>query len=103
MCSSDLSVKALKGPTRPVNTLASRAAVLAGLSSVDLVAAFDADTPADLIAAIRPDILVKGADYTAETVVGGDYVRSYGGQVRLAAFVEGYSTTGTLAKLAQKT
>jgi len=96
---SDRSVRALKGPTRPVNDLESRALVLAGLGSVDLVTAFDEDTPIELIRLVRPDVLVKGADYTVEGVVGHELVASYGGEVRLANIVDGYSTTAAIRKL----
>jgi D-beta-D-heptose 7-phosphate kinase/D-beta-D-heptose 1-phosphate adenosyltransferase len=99
---SDRSVKALKGPGRPVNDLESRALVLAGLRSVDLVAPFDEDTPLKLIEAARPDVLVKGADYTLEGVVGRELVESWGGQVRLADLVDGHSTTATIEKLARR-
>ncbi len=95
---TDSSVRALKGEGRPVNDLESRSAVLAGLASVDLVTAFDAPTPLSLIEAVRPDVLVKGADYTVETVVGADAVQAWGGQVRLATFTPGHSTTATLAR-----
>jgi D-beta-D-heptose 7-phosphate kinase/D-beta-D-heptose 1-phosphate adenosyltransferase len=96
---SDRSVKALKGPARPVNDLESRALVLAGLGAVDLVAPFDDDTPLSLIELIRPDVLVKGGDYTVEGVVGHALVQSYGGEVRLAQIVDGYSTTAAIRKL----
>ena len=96
---SDASVRGLKGDGRPVNALESRALVLAGLGCVDLVTPFDAPTPLDLIEAIRPDVLVKGADYTVAEVVGGDIVQAYGGEVRLADLVEGYSTTAAIARL----
>lgn len=96
---SDDSVRRLKGEGRPVNTLESRALVLAGLGSVDLVTAFDAETPIALIEAIRPDVLIKGADYTVETVVGADLVKSYGGEVKLAEIVEGHSTTASIARM----
>ncbi|MHB8284039.1 MAG: D-glycero-beta-D-manno-heptose 1-phosphate adenylyltransferase [Caulobacteraceae bacterium] len=96
---SDASVRALKGETRPVNSLESRALVLAGLSAVDLVAPFDDDTPRVLIEALRPDVLVKGADYTVSQVVGADLVQSYGGEVRLADIVDGYSTTKAIARM----
>jgi D-beta-D-heptose 7-phosphate kinase/D-beta-D-heptose 1-phosphate adenosyltransferase len=95
----DASVSRLKGPERPVNGLESRALVLAGLQPVDLVAPFGADTPQALIEAVRPDVLVKGADYTVQTVVGADFVRSYGGVVRLADIVEGQSTTAAIARM----
>ncbi|HEX7758289.1 MAG TPA: D-glycero-beta-D-manno-heptose 1-phosphate adenylyltransferase [Caulobacteraceae bacterium] len=96
---TDRSVRALKGEGRPANDLESRAVVLAGLSSVDLVVPFDEDTPLDLITAARPDVLIKGADYTVEGVVGHEVVAAYGGEVKLAAFVDGHSTTATLRKL----
>ena len=96
---SDASGKGLKGNGRPVQGEAARAAVLAGLADVDLVTVFVEDTPAALIAALRPDVLVKGADYTVDTVVGADFVKSYGGRVVLAALLPGHSTTATVAKL----
>jgi D-beta-D-heptose 7-phosphate kinase/D-beta-D-heptose 1-phosphate adenosyltransferase len=95
---SDASVKRLKGSTRPVQNEAARAAVLASLSDVDLVVIFDADTPIDLIRELRPEILVKGADYKLDQVVGADVVQSYGGKVVLADLVAGYSTTATIAR-----
>jgi D-beta-D-heptose 7-phosphate kinase/D-beta-D-heptose 1-phosphate adenosyltransferase len=98
---SDGSVRALKGKGRPVNDLESRALVLAGLTHVDLVAPFAETTPIALIEAIRPDVLIKGADYTVEGVVGADFVQSYGGQVRLADIVAGYSTTAAIARMAK--
>lgn len=99
---SDASVRALKGEGRPVNDLESRALVLAGLRSVDLVAPFDEDTPVRLIQAARPDVLIKGADYSEDQVVGGDLVKSWGGEVKLAAIVEGYSTSAAIARLVKK-
>ncbi|MFN3459736.1 MAG: D-glycero-beta-D-manno-heptose-7-phosphate kinase [Oceanibaculum sp.] len=96
---SDASVKRLKGEDRPVQSEAARAAVLGSLASVDLVVIFAEDTPIHLIETLRPDVLVKGADYTVETVVGADIVQSYGGRVVLAALEEGFSTTGTIGKL----
>jgi D-beta-D-heptose 7-phosphate kinase/D-beta-D-heptose 1-phosphate adenosyltransferase len=96
---SDASVRGLKGEGRPVNDLESRALVLAGLEGVDLVTPFDEATPLALIEALRPDVLIKGADYTVETVVGSDLVLSYGGQVKLAALVDGYSTTAAIARM----
>jgi D-beta-D-heptose 7-phosphate kinase/D-beta-D-heptose 1-phosphate adenosyltransferase len=96
---SDESVRKLKGEGRPVNDLESRALVLAGLGSVDLVAPFEEDTPIKLIEAARPDVLIKGADYTEDEVVGGDLVKSWGGEVRLAPLVDGYSTTAAIAKM----
>jgi D-beta-D-heptose 7-phosphate kinase/D-beta-D-heptose 1-phosphate adenosyltransferase len=96
---SDSSVKALKGEGRPVNDLESRALVLAGLIHVDLVTPFSEATPIELIKAIRPDVLIKGADYRVETVVGADVVAAYGGQVRLADIVDGYSTSAAIARM----
>jgi D-beta-D-heptose 7-phosphate kinase/D-beta-D-heptose 1-phosphate adenosyltransferase len=99
---SDASVRELKGEGRPVNDLESRALVLAGLASVDLVAPFEDLTPVRLIEAARPDILVKGADYSEDQVVGADLVKSWGGEVRLAELVDGYSTTAAIARMARK-
>ncbi len=99
---SDESVKALKGDGRPVNDLESRALVLAGLGSIDLVVPFEEDTPLKLIEAARPDVLVKGADYAEGDVVGGDLVKSWGGEVKLATIVEGYSTTAAIARMSKK-
>ena len=99
---SDRSVRAAKGEGRPVNDAASRAAVLAALACVDLVVVFDEDTPIDLIEAAKPDLLVKGGDYTVETVVGADLVRGLGGEVRLASFVGGHSTTATLKRAGER-
>jgi D-beta-D-heptose 7-phosphate kinase/D-beta-D-heptose 1-phosphate adenosyltransferase len=96
---SDRSVRQLKGPGRPVNDLESRSLVLAGLRSVDLVAPFDEETPLRLIEASRPDVLVKGADYTLDGVVGRELVEGWGGEVRLADLVDGHSTSATIAKL----
>jgi D-beta-D-heptose 7-phosphate kinase/D-beta-D-heptose 1-phosphate adenosyltransferase len=99
---SDSSVRALKGEGRPVNDLESRALVLAGLGSVDLVVPFDEATPVKLIEAARPDVLIKGADYAEDEVVGGDLVKAWGGEVKLAPIVEGYSTTAAIARMSKK-
>ncbi|MGB8274332.1 MAG: D-glycero-beta-D-manno-heptose-7-phosphate kinase [Alphaproteobacteria bacterium] len=96
---SDASVRRLKGDGRPVQSEAARAQVLASLASVDLVVVFADDTPIRLIEAIRPDVLVKGADYRHAQVVGADIVRAYGGRVVLADLVEGHSTTATIARM----
>lgn len=96
---SDESVRSLKGPSRPVNSVDARAQVLAGLQSVDYLTVFHEQTPLELIQALRPDVLVKGADYRKEEVVGGDFVESYGGRVYLAPLCEGYSTTRILQSL----
>ncbi len=94
----DESVRRLKGPTRPVNACADRLRVLAALRSVDAVVAFAEDTPARLIGAILPDVLVKGGDYTPDRIAGGDAVRAAGGEVVVLEFHEGYSTTDILAR-----
>jgi len=73
--------------------------VIASLAGVDAVTLFAEDTPRELIELLRPDVLVKGADYTPDEVVGGDFVQSYGGKVVLAELVDGFSTTGTIARL----
>lgn len=99
---SDQSVRNLKGDGRPVNELEGRSLVLAGLASVDLVVPFDAPTPLALIEAARPDVLVKGADYSESEVVGADLVRGWGGEVRLAPLVEGYSTTAAIRRMSGK-
>lgn len=96
---TDASVKKLKGEGRPINDLDSRAAVIGGLGSVDRVTAFADDTPLALIEALRPDVLIKGADYSREGVVGGDLVESWGGEVRLATFEDGFSTTRTIERM----
>ena len=95
---SDASVARLKGPTRPLQGELARARLLASLSPVDLVTVFDEDTPLALIEAIRPDVLVKGADYTVDAVVGSDVVASYGGTVLLAPLRQGVSTTNIIAR-----
>lgn len=96
---SDASVTRLKGDGRPVQNEASRAAVLASLADVNAVVVFDEDTPRNLISALKPDVLVKGADYTLGQVVGADDVHSWGGEVVLAELLEGHSTTATLRRL----
>ncbi|MGL5094724.1 MAG: D-glycero-beta-D-manno-heptose 1-phosphate adenylyltransferase, partial [Planctomycetia bacterium] len=97
---SDASVRALgKAPDRPVHDEAARATVLSGLSAVDYVVVFDDDTPLSLIESVRPDVLVKGADYKPEQVVGRAFVESYGGRLHLAALAPGLSTTAALRKL----
>lgn len=98
---SDASVKRLKGPDRPIQSEAARAAVLGSLAMVDLVVLFSEETPIKLIEAIRPDVLVKGADYAIKDVVGGAFVQSYGGKVLLAELAPGHSTTATIARLAK--
>tara|TARA_R110001599_G_scaffold116119_4_gene283415 strand:+ start:10750 stop:12228 length:1479 start_codon:yes stop_codon:yes gene_type:complete len=96
---ADVSVKRLKGDERPVQNEAARSAVLASLGSVDLVVIFSEDTPYELIGELRPDVLVKGADYTIDEVVGADLVQGWGGQVVLAALKPGHSTTDTIRRM----
>ena len=96
---SDASVKRLKGEARPIQNDASRALVLGSLASVDAVVIFSDDTPLAVIETLKPDVLVKGADYTVATVVGADIVQSYGGRVMLASLEDGHSTTATVARI----
>ncbi len=97
---SDDSVRQLKGPDRPVLNQDERGYILAALEHVDHIVIFDETTPLNLIRAIRPDILVKGADYTEDTVVGRGFVESYGGRVELAPLVDGVSSTGIMSRIA---
>ena len=96
---SDASVKRLKGEGRPVQSADSRMAVLAGLEAVDWVVVFEDDTPERLLAALKPDVLVKGGDYTAEQVVGASIVQNYGGIVQVLSFVDNCSTTSIVEKI----
>ena len=95
---SDASVKRLKGEDRPVQNERARAEVLAALEAVDLVALFEEDTPLNLITQIKPSVLVKGADYTREQVVGHEIVEAHGGEVRLVDILQGFSTTSLVAR-----
>jgi len=96
---TDDSVKRLKGPTRPLQNETARATVMASLAQVDLVVLFAEDTPLELLQALRPDVLVKGADYTIDQVVGADLVQSWGGTVLLVGLQAGHSTTGTIRRM----
>ncbi len=96
---SDASIRRLKGPKRPLIGETERAHIMAALDCIDFVTIFDEDTPLELLEALRPDILVKGGDYTPETVVGRELVESYGGRVELIHFVDGKSTTGIIEKI----
>ncbi len=93
---TDSSVRRLKGPERPVQTELARAEVIGSVRTVDLVVLFDEDTPRDLIATLRPDVLIKGADYTVETLVGADLVQEWGGRVELIELVPGASSTNLI-------
>jgi D-beta-D-heptose 7-phosphate kinase/D-beta-D-heptose 1-phosphate adenosyltransferase len=96
---TDASVQRLKGPTRPVQNETARATVMASLSPVDLVVLFGEETPLELIRTLRPDVLVKGSDYTIDEVVGADLVRGWGGMVLLVELQQGHSTTGTIRRM----
>jgi D-beta-D-heptose 7-phosphate kinase/D-beta-D-heptose 1-phosphate adenosyltransferase len=96
---SDASIRQLKGPSRPLNPVEARALVLAGLQDVDYVTIFAEQTPLALIRAVRPDVLVKGADYRRSDVVGADFVESYGGRVHLAGLRDGFSTTNLIERM----
>lgn len=97
---SDRSTRTLgKGPDRPVHPAAERAEVLAALACVDAVVVFDEDTPYAAVAALEPDILVKGADWGPDEIVGGDLVRARGGRVERLPLAEGYSTTAILGRI----
>ncbi|MND29642.1 Bifunctional protein HldE [compost metagenome] len=95
---ADSSVKRLKGPSRPINTELDRAELLGALAFVDAVVLFDEDTPLELIQKIRPNVLVKGADYTIDKIVGADVVMAHGGKVVTFEIVQGKSTTATIAR-----
>ncbi len=96
---SDASVRRLKGPQRPVNDQQSRARVLAALQCVDFVVIFDEDTPLELIREVRPDVLVKGGDWSVERIVGRDVVEAAGGTVCSIPLLAGHSTTGTVDRI----
>jgi D-beta-D-heptose 7-phosphate kinase/D-beta-D-heptose 1-phosphate adenosyltransferase len=99
---TNVSVRRLKGPNRPVNDEKSRALVLGALRSVDFVTFFGEPTPLELIKALVPDVLVKGGDWKKKDIVGSDFVESRGGSVRSLKFVDGFSTTRTIEKLSRK-
>lgn len=96
---TDQSVSALKGPSRPITGEQSRALVLASFFFVDAVVLFDESTPLNLISAIKPDILVKGADYSIDRIVGADVVLENGGQVKTIEYIEGFSTSAIEQKI----
>lgn len=100
---SDASVRRLKGETRPVQNEQARATVIGALRDVDMIVIFDEDTPLELIKALKPDILVKGADYTEDAVVGGDVVKAAGGRVELVTLVDGCSTSNLVKKMIRST
>ena len=96
---SDASVKRLKGAERPIRSEADRAFVLAPLEAVDAVCVFDEDTPLELVRALRPDVIVKGGDYTPDNVVGAAEVRSWGGELVIIPLTPGHSTTSIIERL----
>ena len=96
---TDASVQRLKGPERPITNENDRLFQVASLLVTSAVCLFDEDTPAELIAALKPDVLVKGGDYTIDTIVGADFVQNNGGEVAVIPFVDGYSTTGIITKI----
>jgi rfaE bifunctional protein nucleotidyltransferase chain/domain len=96
---SDASVTRLKGQYRPLKGIENRAAVLAGLASVDVVVVFEEDTPQKLIEQLNPDILVKGGDYSIENIVGADFVLIHGGEVKTIDFIPGYSSSQIIQKM----
>jgi D-beta-D-heptose 7-phosphate kinase/D-beta-D-heptose 1-phosphate adenosyltransferase len=96
---SDASVKRLKGPARPIHSELSRATILANLVLVDVVVLFEEDTPLHLIQTLLPDVLVKGGDYTIDTIVGAKEVIANGGRVIINPIVEGFSTTNIIEKI----
>lgn len=98
----DASIRRLKGEKRPINPLARRMQVLAGLGAVDWVVPFDEDTPASLIEAVLPDILVKGGDYRVEEIAGSDAVLENGGEVKVLGFEEGVSTSGMIQTILER-
>lgn len=96
---TDASVRRLKGKGRPLQKQNDRAAILLALKSVDYVVLFGEDTPGELIEAVRPDVLVKGADYKETEIVGAEFVKSYGGKVRRVSLTRGRSTSGIIRRL----
>ena len=96
---SDESVKRLKGPDRPVRSEGERAYVLAALEAVDAVTLFEQDTPLQLVQLLQPDVIVKGGDYSSDTVVGANEVRGRGGEVVIIPLTPGHSTTSTIDRL----
>lgn len=98
---TDASVSRIKGPLRPVVNETARARLMAALQFVDIVTLFDEPTPLELIEAVRPDVLVKGDDYSVATIVGADFVLDNGGRVETIALVPGYSTTALIGKIVE--
>jgi rfaE bifunctional protein nucleotidyltransferase chain/domain len=99
---SDASVARLKGNTRPIVNEAERCIVLGGLEAVDYIVIFDEDTPLELIIKVRPDVLVKGGDWSIEQIVGADYVIGYGGEVHSIDFIPGISSSAIIERVIQR-
>jgi len=99
---SDASMRRIKGPERPLNSFVDRAAVLAGLSAVDVVVEFDEDDPLRLIQALLPDILVKGADWAEDKIIGADAVKAAGGQVVRVKLTAGRSTSDLIRRIVER-
>jgi rfaE bifunctional protein nucleotidyltransferase chain/domain len=98
---SDESVRRLKGPTRPIRSDAERSYVLAALECVDLVVVFPEDTPLALVKLLRPDVIVKGGDYSEDTIVGAAEVKGWGGKVVVVPITPGHSTTNIIKRLSE--
>ena len=96
---SDRSVRAIKGPRRPINCELDRAEILAALDFVDYVTVFDEETPQKLIETLKPDILVKGGDWKIRDIVGADFIKSRGGRIVRIPFIKGYSTSSLIERL----
>ena len=96
---TDASVKRLKGPERPIQSEGARSEIMAALGCVDFVTLFDQQTPKELIRQVRPDVLVKGGDWSVDQIAGGAFVQSYGGEVKSLQFSQGHSTTGIIQKI----
>ena len=99
---ADSSVKKIKGESRPINNEHSRAIIMASLIMIDAVVIFDEETPLELIKIIKPDVLIKGGDYTEETIVGAKEVLEAGGRVEIIPILEGFSTTGIIKKISKE-
>lgn len=96
---SDASIKRIKGASRPINRQSDRARMLEALSAIDYITVFNEDTPLKLIQALKPDILIKGRDWSVRKIVGADFVRASGGRVITVPYLKGYSTTGLIEKI----
>jgi rfaE bifunctional protein nucleotidyltransferase chain/domain len=99
---SDRSVKAIKGPDRPIMNQSERSEMLASLECVDMVVIFDEDNPMEVIRYLMPDILIKGGDWKEEDIIGADVVRAAGGQIRSIPYINGYSTSGIIKRIGMK-